>query len=264
MAESGNHPDIIWVSHEKPNTISVADIRSQINGDIVVKPYSGKYKIYIVDQAEKMNEQAQNALLKTIEEPPAYAVIILLASHTGSFLPTILSRCITLSLKPVEEEKVIRYVMDKTGLDQEEAAFCAGYSMGNLGKAMLIATNESRIEMKKECIHLLSYIHEMEIYEVMSYVKEFSKYKEEVIEFLDMMLIWFHDILVLKTTRSADHIVFKEQYNLLNKMTVHTSYEGLQHILTSFDKVKMRLRANVNFDVALELLVLNIKENIVW
>ena len=68
QAASHNQPDIIYVQHEKPNTIGVDDIRTQINQDIAVKPYSSPYKIYIVDEAEKMNVQAQNALLKTIEE----------------------------------------------------------------------------------------------------------------------------------------------------------------------------------------------------
>lgn len=264
MAESGNHPDIIWVTHEKPNTISVDDIRSQINGDIGIKPYSGAYKVYIVDEADKMNEQSQNALLKTIEEPPAYAVILLLAGQTGSFLPTILSRCITLTLKPVEEEKIKDYILAHTGISKEEAEFCAGYSMGNLGKAMALATCEQMTEMKKECVHLLAYIQEMEIYEVICFIKEISKYKEEILEFLDMMMIWYHDVLILKTTGNADRIVFKENYNILMKMAIHMSYEGLQNILYAFDKVKIRLRANVNFDVALELLLLTIKENIVW
>lgn len=264
MAESGNHPDIIWVKHEKPNTISVDEIRSQVNGDIGIKPYNGSYKIYIVDEADKMNEQAQNALLKTIEEPPAYAVILLLARQTGSFLPTILSRCITLSLKPVEEEKITEYVLGHTNLSREEAEFCAGYSMGNLGKAMSLATSEHMEEMKKECVHLLSYLHEMEVYEVICSIKEINRYKEDILEFLDMMMIWYHDVLVLKTTGSADRIVFKEHYNLLTKLAIHMTYEGIQNILYAFDKVKIRLRANVNFEVALELLLLTIKENIIW
>lgn len=264
MAESGNHPDIIWVSHEKPNTISVDDIRTQINGDIGIKPYSSAYKIYIVDEAEKMNEQAQNALLKTIEEPPAYAVILLLAGQTGAFLPTILSRCITLTLKPVEEEKITEYILAHTEMSKGEAEFCAGYSMGNLGKAMALANCEKMVEMKKECVHLLSYLHEMEIYEIICSIKEISKYKEEILEFLDMMMIWYHDVLVLKTTGSVDRIVFKEYYNMLMKLAIHMTYEGIQNILYAFDKVKIRLRANVNFDVALELLLLTIKENIAW
>ena len=91
QAMDHNQPDIIYVTHEKPNTLSVADIRSQLVNDVDVKPYSSRYKIYIVDEAE-------NALLKTIEEPPAYAVIILLTTNADAFLPTILSRCVVLNL----------------------------------------------------------------------------------------------------------------------------------------------------------------------
>ena len=109
-----NQPDIIYLQHEKPNTISVDDIRSQINNDIGVKPYSSPYKVYIVDEAEKMNVQAQNALLKTIEEPPAYAVILLLTNNAEIFLPTILSRCVRLSLKAVPDEKIKAYLMENS------------------------------------------------------------------------------------------------------------------------------------------------------
>ena len=79
---SGNHPDLIYVTHEKPASMGVDDIREQINDTIMVRPYSSQYKIYIVDEAQKMTVQAQNALLKTIEEPPAYAVIMLLTDHS--------------------------------------------------------------------------------------------------------------------------------------------------------------------------------------
>ena len=101
QAIGNNHPDIIRVSHEKPNTISVDDIRVQINEDIQIKPYSSKYKIYIVPDADMMTVQAQNALLKTIEEPPAYAVIFLLTENAQSLLPTICSRCVMLKLSNI-------------------------------------------------------------------------------------------------------------------------------------------------------------------
>ena len=84
-ALSGNHPDIIRVVHEKPNTISVEEVRVQINNDIMIRPYNGKYKIYIVPDADMMTVQAQNALLKTIEEPPEYAVIFLLTENAEVF-----------------------------------------------------------------------------------------------------------------------------------------------------------------------------------
>lgn len=83
---SGNHPDVIFPGHEKPTVIGVDDVRTQIIGDIQIKPYCSPYKIYIVDEAQKLSVQAQNALLKTIEEPPAYGIILLLTTNAASML----------------------------------------------------------------------------------------------------------------------------------------------------------------------------------
>ena len=106
QALSNNQPDIIYISHEKPNTIGVEDIRAQINNDIVIKPYSSPRKIYIVNEGEKMTPQAQNALLKTLEEPPEYAVIVILTTNVEALLPTVLSRCVVLNMKPVSDALV--------------------------------------------------------------------------------------------------------------------------------------------------------------
>ena len=106
QANSGNHPDIITVRHEKPASISVDDIRTQMNGDIMIKPYSSPYKIYIVPEADLLTVQAQNALLKTIEEPPEYAVIFLLTENADSLLPTIRSRCVMLKLRNIKDKLV--------------------------------------------------------------------------------------------------------------------------------------------------------------
>ena len=106
QAQNGNQPDIIKVTHEKPNTISVDDIRTQVNNDIVIKPYSSKYKIYIIPEADLMSAQAQNALLKTIEEPPEYAVIMLLTENAEALLPTIRSRCVMMKLRNIKDQLV--------------------------------------------------------------------------------------------------------------------------------------------------------------
>ena len=93
-----NHPDIIYVVHEKPNSIGIDEIRGQLINDVGIRPYESPYKIYIVNDADKLTLQAQNALLKTIEEPPAYAVILLLADNPDALLPTITSRCVLLKI----------------------------------------------------------------------------------------------------------------------------------------------------------------------
>ena len=99
---SGNHPDLIYVTHEKPASMGVDDIREQINDTIMVRPYSSQYKIYIVDEAQKMTVQAQNALLKTIEEPPAYAVIMLLTTNQDAFYRPFFHGCVQLKLETIK------------------------------------------------------------------------------------------------------------------------------------------------------------------
>ena len=97
--QSGNHPDIIQVTHEKKDSIGVDEIRAQLVDDMAIKPYSSPYKVYLVDEAEKLTVQAQNALLKTLEEPPVYGIILLLTTNTEMLLPTIRSRCINLKVR---------------------------------------------------------------------------------------------------------------------------------------------------------------------
>ena len=110
-ADSGNHPDIRVLTHEKVS-IGVDDIRVQINQDIQIKPYEGGKKIYIIPDAERMTEQAMNALLKTIEEPPEYALILLLTDNIYRILPTIQSRCVKIPFKPVDVKLVERYLIE--------------------------------------------------------------------------------------------------------------------------------------------------------
>ena len=140
QADGHNQPDIIEVSHDKPNTIGVDDIREQVVGDVQVRPYSSPYKVYIIPEAEKMNQQAQNALLKTIEEPPEYVVILLLTTNAASFLPTILSRCVMLNMKPASDELVRHFLMEHVQIPDYEADICVAFAQGNIGKAERLAS----------------------------------------------------------------------------------------------------------------------------
>jgi len=100
------HPDFIFISPYKKNSIGVDDIRESINSTLNIMPYMGGYKIYVIKDAHKMTVQAQNALLKTIEEPPEYVIIILLCTNMDMLLETIKSRCIKLRLLPQAEDAI--------------------------------------------------------------------------------------------------------------------------------------------------------------
>ena len=257
---SKNHPDIIGVVHEKPNTISIEEIRRQIVEDVQIKPYYGPYKIYIVNDEDKMTVQAQNALLKTIEEPPAYAVILLLTNNIDGLLPTILSRCVRLDLRVVPDNLVKNYLMERLHIPDYQAEVDASFAQGNIGKAKEAATSEEFAEMTRKVLQLLRYVNDMEVYELVDIMKELAPDKENVYDYLDLFLLWFRDVLMFKATRDVDNLVFKQEINLIKDQARERSYEGLEKILDAVEKAKTRLRANVNFDLVMELLFLTIRE----
>ena len=261
QAESGNQPDIIYVTHEKPGSISVDDIRGQVNGDIKIKPYSSPYKIYIIDEAEKLTQQAQNALLKTIEEPPAYAIIMLLTANEGMLLPTIKSRCVTLTMKPVPLPLIRQYLMEELQIPDYRADICAAFSQGNVGKAKRLALSDSFGEMLEHALHMVKYISEMEPSDLVEDLKKINTYKMDIQDYLDLLTVWYRDVLMFKATCDANNLVFSNELNSIRDKAKDSSYEGLECIIKALEKAKVRLNANVNFDMAMELLLLTMKEN---
>ena len=261
QAAEHNQPDIIYVTHEKPNVISVDDIRHQLNNDIVIKPYSSKYKIYIVDEAEKMNTQAQNALLKTIEEPPAYGVILLLTTNADAFLPTILSRCITLNLKSVNEDLIKEYLMKKYHIPDYQADVCAAFAQGNVGKAIQLASSGEFNELKAAAISLVKKLEDMDLYELNECIKQINEFKPKIQEYFDLLTLWFRDVLYMKATNDVNNLIFKDEVYDIKKQAARKSYVGIETILQALEQSRVRLNANVNFDLVIELLLLTIKEN---
>ena len=198
QAISQNQPDIIRITHEKPNSIGVEDIRVQINNDMGIKPYNSPYKIYIMNEGEKMTVQAQNALLKTLEEPPEYGVIMILTTNVEALLPTIISRCVVLNMKPVPDELVKKYLMEQIQIPDYKADLCVAFARGNLGEAKILGSSEDFDKVKEEAVMLLKYVKDMEINEIVAAIKKINEYKLDVNDYLDILAIWYRDVLLLK------------------------------------------------------------------
>lgn len=255
-----NHPDIIIVNHEKPGSISIDEIREQVIHDVAIKPYCSSHKIYIIADADLMTPQAQNALLKTIEEPPEYAVILLLTSNADGLLPTIQSRCVRLDLKVVDDSLVKKYLMERLHIPDYQAEMDASFAQGSIGKAKAVATSEDFSNMTQNALKILKYANTMEVYELADEIKNLSTEKQNINDYLDLFQFWFRDVLMFKATREIDNLVFKQEINFIKEQAKERSYENLEKILEALDKTKVRLRANVNFELALELLFLTIRE----
>jgi len=260
QAESHNHPDIIYITHEKAS-IGVDDIRTQLNSDIMIKPYSSERKIYIIDEAEKMTEGAQNALLKTIEEPPAYAVVILLVNNITALLPTILSRCVQLNLRPIAKNTIKRLLMEKYQVPDYLADISAMYSGGNVGKAIQYASSEEFNRMKSTVLSIVTKIFELRTYEIIEKIKELGEEKARITDYLDLCVMWYRDVLIYKATGDDRSLLFVQEIREIREHAGRMSYEKIEKIMKAIDKAKVRLKANVNFDIVMEMMLLTIKEN---
>lgn len=259
QTDSNNHPDVRFIVHEKAS-IGVDDIRDQLVNDITIKPYSSKHKIYIVPDANKMTEQAQNALLKTIEEPPEYAVVILLTETADTLLETIQSRCIILNTRPLDKKEIKQYLVNNLQMEPERAEIAAGFCQGNVGKAIHFASSEDFQETKADTLRLVKEIDDMDIADTISIIKELNQRKGKINEYLDLMLLWYRDVLMFKVTKDANILLYREEYQAISKQASLRNYEDIEKIISAIDKAKVRLNANVNFDTAIELLLLAMKE----
>lgn len=258
-----NHPDLIYVTHEKTQ-ITVDDIRRQVAGDVEIRPYESERKIYLIDEAEKMNREAQNALLKTIEEPPDYAVLILLTANTGSLLPTILSRCITLNICPLTDEQIIRELKIRCGLTEEEAEVYASFAQGNLGRALKAASDPEFRRRRNHAVGLLQNLSGAPMYELIEQARALVKEADEdgtLDEYLDLFVLWYRDVLLYKATADESLLGFSDVSYLVRRSAGDVSYSGLNTIFQAISSARDAISSNVREDLVIEQLFTVIKES---
>ncbi len=254
MSSSMNHPDVITVTHEKPNLISVDEIRDQINNDVVIKPYYSERKIYIIPDASMMNEAAQNALLKTLEEPPAYVMLILLVSNREKMLPTILSRCITLNIKPVSAEAIRKYLTAR-GISGRTLDMAAAYARGSIGRAEKMLSSQEEADIAGDVLDLMSRVGNLSVAEELDFVKKIADNKDDLSEYLEMMEAWYRDALYLKSTGDTGGLLFINEERAISEAARTVGYQKLSGILEQIQLTRERLNANGNLQACFGLLL---------
>ncbi len=254
---TGNHPDITWVTHEKAS-IGVDEIRDQLVDAMLIKPYHSRYKIYIVDEAELLTVQAQNALLKTIEEPPEYGVVMLLTTNPDMFLQTIRSRCTMLKMMPLQGDQ-IRSILLKRGVPENQAERCAAFARGNLGKAIELSGSEAFGQMYDLLVGMLVRIRGMELSEIMALIKELKDNDLDNAGTLDFIELWYRDVLFYKATGAGDRLVFRGEKDVLRSLAEKDDYRQIERILEAIGQARTRLASNVNFETTMELVLLTMK-----
>lgn len=262
-AQSGNHPDIIHFRPRKHSgskeSIAVDDIRD-LQMDMLKKPYEDGKKVYIIHDAQKMTEQAQNALLKTLEEPPEHTLIIMLADNMYSLLKTIMSRCQILKFTRAPERDIERYLIDKMSIPKEEAKYISAFSDGILGKAMDFIEDEQFKNTRNEVIDLAAGLYKCDKFIALSKADYFLQNRERIDNILDVMMSFFRDMLIYKECGDKGLIINLDKENIIQREYSKYTTDSLYNIIDCIKKTAGSMKYNINFQLAIEAMLLKLQE----
>lgn len=256
--DSLNNTDVIYVRPEKTKAIGVSDVRGQINKPVEIKPYQAKYKIFIIEDAGSMTEQAQNAFLKTLEEPPGYGIFILLTNNINSFLPTVLSRCVIFKLRPLPFDLVKNYVTEKFNVSEKIVHFCCVYAQGSIGVAQKLAVSEEFFNMRRKIIDVFFGIQNKNYIQLFRAADELSEFKTDIQEALDIAYMWFRDLAVYKRTGDENLLLQRDLTEQIVTQAEGRQLAGILDNLESIWQAKRQLKQNANFQLAIEVLLLKL------
>ncbi len=253
--EALSHPDLFVVGDADGSSIGVDEIRDRVSHTIRIAPYYGGHKIYIIENAEKLTVQSQNALLKTIEEPPEYAIIMLLTTNEKVFLDTIRSRCVTLKMQKLPFETISNAVGQR-GVSPQEADIIAAFSSGSLGRALAILDDEKFRERYVIATDILKAIPSSDVADIPAYARQIaSVYEKEAGDFLDLCSMWYRDILVRK--RCGAELIFRGESASIDSLATSYKLEDISKILASIQEARSRLASNVNAQMVVEAVLLD-------
>lgn len=229
--ESKNHPDFMCIKPEG-NSIKIEQIRF-LQKKIQEKPIIANKKVYIIDEADTMTSEAQNCLLKTLEEPPEFATLILIGSNENAFLTTIKSRCMILHFQPITNEAIKQYMEENYGMTNIPQNYINMFQ-GSIGKAISLKDKQAQYESIENIIENLN---QKDLIEILKLAEPLYKAKEEIFEILEYM-----NILLLKHA--------KENYLYTNCIQI-------------VENTKKRLKQNANYDMCIDNLVFNMWEELI-
>lgn len=249
---SGQHPDLHLLAPDGIN-IKISQIR-ELQHDLALRPYEAPRKACVIDGAERLNQASGNALLKTLEEPPGSALIILLTTNAESVLPTIRSRCQTLYFKNISEESIVSYLVGE-GADLEKARFAAAQSAGSLGKARTYIETASGLDQNGTLRQLVQ-LNMGSIQSLFTLAETMGSDRDTALQGLSLMEGFFRDVLLAQqnvlTCRSGDRA------ELVEAEAARRSSASLPDILSEIRETRQVLQRNVNPQLALEVLFMSL------
>jgi len=237
--------------------------------EIYLKPLEGKRKVFIIDDAHKMTEEAADAFLKTLEEPPLDSIIILVTSKPEMLLPTIHSRCQKIKFHPVSKKSIHEFIKNTKNLADKDSMLIASLAQGSISKALEINLEET-LKKRDKVINFIRSDNMMDIEKFFYFVREFSDESEKdrrrraksTQQFIELMSAWFHDLILIKRDGNRNSIINFDKLTELRETSQKFKSEQLEDIFSILSETNQLLLMNFDVRLTIEALLVEISRNI--
>ena len=240
--------------------ITIDQIR-ELQHDASLQPFEGRYRVFIITEAHRLNVEAANCLLKVLEEPPAHTVLVLLTTNEGAVLPTIRSRCQRAEVRPLKVATLGKLLQERWGVDPERAALLARLSRGRVGWALNALSDQEQLEERGELVGRLLRLQESGLAETFAFAADlashFSAEPDQVEATLDLWQDLWHDIMLIKTANDQ-YIVNIDFRERLTAQAASVILGQIVDFIERLRQTKRALRQNANPRLALEVLMLDV------
>lgn len=256
LVVSGNHPDMVYSELDATTGALKIEALRDVMRRLALKPYEGRHRVAIVADFERARGQAQDAILKTLEEPPPYAVIILLAGSTEQTLSTIISRCQVVNLRPVATETIHDVLVQQYGADDEHATLLARLSSGRIGWALEAQQQPEILQQRDTALDLLENVLRMNRAARFDLAGDLSKDKNALPPLLELWQTYWRDIL-LHASGSPVKPANSDRTSNIERLMYNLSEDDALQGLKSTRKLLEQLATNINLRLAVEVMMLD-------
>ncbi len=257
LNQSGTHPDLYFFDAQGKKSIAVEQVRAMIQ-DVYVKPFTAQKKVYLVSQADRMTPAAQNALLKVLEEPPLYAVFVLLCDQEANLLDTVLSRTVKIHFPGATDEEISAMLLREfPEADRRAIVASAG---GSIGYAKHLAQDGHVISLQKEAASQLEQVILQGEKSLFGAVRFLDKQKEDASFILNFWSMLLRDVLLLKTNR-ASYLTYISYRDVSMKLAERLSLKAIVSMIESLHVSQKMLVRYINVKEVAYRLLLQIEED---
>ncbi len=251
------HPDLSVVQREEGDRDLKIDAIRSLQHTLSLTPYMAGYRVALLLNFEEANDSASNALLKTLEEPASKVILVLTAESTEALLPTIVSRCEVLRLRPVPLNELAGGLEQLSGIPPEQARLLAHISAGKPGYALHLAQNPELVEQRTDWLADQAALLAGSRVQRFEYAQQLSKDKEQMTQTLVVWLSYWRDVL-LQTTSGNLPLTNPDRADEIQDLARHLDPSTAQKVVLSLESLLAELRTNVNVRLAAEALMLKL------